>query len=123
MAEILSLRCETDASEGGVAMADLACRLAEELRMAADLAEDCQAALNDVLTHGVTAESLMRFQALDVLTQQLVEIARLLQRLGPMPGLGQVAFEVLDDVRLADVRRRLQARAPHAASNGEAELW
>ena len=123
MAEIRSLRAEPDTPDGGVAVADLAERLAAELRTAADLAEDCQAALNDVLTHGVTAESMMRFQALDVLTQQLMEMARLLQRLGPMPGLGKVAFEVLDDVRLADLRRRLQARAPHAARSGEAELW
>ena len=102
---------------------DLMHRLAREMRIAAAIADDCQDALGEDEQLVLELRTSIRLQGLDLLSQQLIEIGRVLDRLVLAGVDGEVAHAVLDDVRLSDLQKRLAGvRAPLAAVS-DASLW
>ncbi len=107
----------------GVSLKDLARRLAEELDGASAVAEDCQAALGEVMEHGLSQPLAMRLQALDLLSQRLDELSMLLKRLERLDGAGSIPMHMFSNMRLTDVSRRLMGAAEIPAQEREAEFW
>lgn len=116
-----SQRALSDAD--GVSLKDLARRLAEELDGASGVAEDCQAALGEVMEHGLTQPLAIRLQALDLLSQRLDELSLLLKRLERLDGAGSIPMHMFADMRLTDVSRRLMGAAEISVQEREAEFW
>ena len=111
------------ADADGVSLKDLARRLAEELDGASAVAEDCQAALGEVMEHGMSQPLAMRLQALDLLSQRLDELSMLLKRLERLDGAGSIPMHMFSNMRLTDVSRRLMGAAEIPAQEREAEFW
>ncbi len=117
-------RRSTDLADAdGVSLKDLARRLAEELDGASAVAEDCQAALGEVMEHGMSQPLAMRLQALDLLSQRLDELSMLLKRLERLDGAGSIPMHMFSNMRLTDVSRRLMGAAEIPAQEREAEFW
>ena len=115
---------------GAVDVAELSRRMAEELYAAANIADDCQMAVESILDRGLNKEEIVRLQALDALTQTLVEIAGVLDRLAGTSSLGGASSpDLLDPINLSDLRRRLRGGAasvdagPADDDGDEPELW
>ncbi len=100
---------------------DLVRRLAREMRIAASIADDCQEAFGDDVRESLDHEATMRLQGLDLLSQQLVEIGRVLDRVVEAEAPSVLSSVLLDDVRLSDLKRRLSGTAPPAPI--DADLW
>lgn len=105
-----------------VPLEDLARRIAREMRVAASIADDCQDAIGD---EGVemSYETTVRLQGLDLLSQQLVELGRLLDRLASDGIDGRAAPDALDGVCLSDLKQRLAGVTVDAVAPAEAEVW
>lgn len=111
-----------DAPPDGLAVSDLAARLADELAAAGALALDCQAALDEVLPAVVEPSIAERLQGLDALAQRLADLAIVVRRLGA----GRCAWappDALAGLALADLRERLLGRPRVAPQAGEVEVW
>ena len=117
-----SLACELD-REDDIPMTDLARRMAHELWVATATAEHCQDAVSKLVSDGPTHDIMMRLQGLDGITQHLAALAGLLSRMAEMDALGAASARVLDDITLADVKRRLAGAAPIDPSDTEPEMW
>lgn len=103
--------------------AKFALRLAHELELAASEAEKCQEAVSDLVQHGGAEGIILRLQALDALTQHLIELARLLGRMSDK-AQAQELQTLLHDIKLSDMKHRLSGLgAPAARVDGELELW
>lgn len=114
---------DTGRADGLLSVQDLAHRLAREMRIAASIADDCQDALGEderlVLDH----ETSMRLQGLDLLSQQLIEIGRVLDGFAELEiGSGQVSPDLLEDIRLSDLKRRLSG-APAEDTRPATDFW
>ncbi|MBV9509650.1 MAG: hypothetical protein JO303_05145 [Caulobacteraceae bacterium] len=108
--------------DGGAGVQPLAQRLAHELQIAAGEAEKCQEAVSDLVQHGGAEGVILRLQALDSLTQHLIELARLLGRMSEN-GPSQELSALLHDIKLADMKNRLSGAALADRNDGELELW
>ncbi len=97
--------------------------VAEELRAAMAVAEDCQAMVSVILDRAANEEATLRFQALDVLTQELFELSKIFGRLAVADDLGSTPDNLLDDVCLADLKARLAGKVVAAPASGDAEFW
>jgi hypothetical protein len=100
-----ALNTETEA--GALSAQDLVHRIAREMRMAAAIADDCQDALGEDQRLVLDHETSMRLQGLDLLSQQLIEIGRVLDSFAVLDIGGDISPALLDDVRLSDLKRRL----------------
>lgn len=102
-------------------LGELLSRLAQELRSATGLADDCQAAVGEILAQNLHHEAALRLQALDMLTQHLSDLSRVLD------GLAETAPAVpgalFDGIRLADLQRRLRGEDTAAAAAHDDEFW
>jgi hypothetical protein len=104
----------------GSPLGELLGRLADELHTATGLADDCQAAVGEILAQSLHHEAALRLQALDMLTQQLSDISRVLEGLSQSAPL--VAPDLIDNVRLADLQRRLRGEDAVGADTDD-EFW
>jgi len=112
---------QTETVDQALTLDDLARRIAREMRRAAAIADDCQDAI-DWDDHGALShETVARLQGLDMLSQQLVELGRVLDRLANEGLSGAVPRALLDDVRLGDLKRRLEGAGAGGAPG--AEVW
>lgn len=102
---------------------DLVRRLAREMRIAASIADDCQDALGDDDALTLDHATAMRLQGLDLLSQQLLEIGRVLDRVGEAQSASMLSTVLLDDVRLSDLKRRLSGGAGDTATPVETDIW
>ena len=106
-----------------ISVADLAARLASEMTDAAGLAEDCQDAVGEALGGPVADALAARLQRLDELTQRLGDMAGLFGRLAAGEALGAAPADVLDGLRLSDLKTRLAGGRREAVAAGELDLW
>jgi hypothetical protein len=102
---------------------DLAGRLAREMRIAAAIADDCQDALAASGVETFDHETITRVQNLDLLSQQLIEIGRVLERLVDGSIAGEVSQSLLDDVCLSDLKRRLSGHEMDLTVTVDADVW
>jgi hypothetical protein len=102
---------------------DLAGRLAREMRIAAAIADDCQDALGASGIETFDHETITRIQSLDLLSQQLIEIGRVLERLVDASVAGEVSLAVLDKVCLSDLKRRLAGHQTDVPITLDADVW
>jgi hypothetical protein len=102
---------------------DLAGRLAREMRIAAAIADDCQDALAASGVETFDHETITRVQNLDLLSQQLIEIGRVLERLVDGSIAGEVSQSLLDDVCLSDLKRRLAGHEMDLTVTVDADVW
>jgi hypothetical protein len=120
---MISTREAIAGSETALHLRDLVRRLAREMRIAASIADDCQDALGDDVRLSLDHETSMRLQGLDLLSQQLVEIGRVLDRVGEAESSSELSSVLLDDVRLSDLKRRLSGTCTDVAIPIESDLW
>jgi hypothetical protein len=112
----------TETADGASGLRELTRRIAREMRVAAAIADDCQDAI-DWDDHGALShETVTRLQGLDMLSQQHVELGRVLDRLAD-EGLatGAVPGGLLEGVRLGDLKRRLEGGAEAGVAGPE--VW
>jgi hypothetical protein len=98
-------------------------RLARELRIAAAVADDCQDAVGDATGLELDPYTAVRLQGLDLLSQHLIEIGLLLDRIASAGNLGDAPGGLLDDIRLGELRQRLTGVGVGGIRLLDAELW
>ena len=103
-------------------------RLADELAAAAVMGSDCQEALGEALSEvfgqDMRRDLAERLQRLDELTQRLGDLAGLVERLACSGVVrGAAPAEILDGLRLSDLKARLSGAAAAAVAGGEPEIW
>jgi len=103
-------------------LGDLNRRLAREMRIAASVADDCQDALGEDAQFHISPEMGMRLQGLDLLSQQLIELGKLLDRMASDGVQGHLPSSVLNDILLSDVKRRLGGQTD-GVRVVDPELW
>jgi hypothetical protein len=106
-----------------LSLRDLIHRLARELRIAAAIADDCQDAIGDDDGIELAHETAVRLQGLDLLSQQLIEIGRVLDRLASDGVDGHASPTLLDEVCLTDVKQRLIGACPEGVRLPDPEIW
>lgn len=92
------------------------------MRIAAAIVDDCQDAIGDHIDADNSFDplTLMRLQRLDILSQRLVEIGRMLDRLAvEVPG--ETPAGVFDDIRLSDLLARLRGESSEPPA--EPDIW
>jgi hypothetical protein len=112
---------QTEIMDRGLTLDDLTRRIARAMRRAAAIADDCQDAIDWDDQGALSHETVARLQGLDMLSQQLVELGRVLDRLANEGLSGAAPRTLLEDVRLGDLKRRLEGAA--AAGAPGAEVW
>ena len=108
--------------EAALFFSDLAHRMAREMRIASALADDCQDAFGDDDRTEISPQMAMRLQGLDLLSQQLIELGKLLDRMAADSVQGEYSSALLDDVVLSDLKRRLSGQAD-GIRVVDPELW
>ena len=98
-------------------------RLAREMRVDAAIADDCQDSISWDDLGALSPEMTERLQGLDLLSQHLIEIGRVLDGLAAAGLVGPAPRGLLDDVRLGDLKKRLEGTTRDAAAPAEPELW
>lgn len=111
------------APEPAILVADLAARLAVEMAEAACLAGDCQEAVSEALDGPVADHLAQRLQRLDELTQRLEDLADMVGRLAVGEGLGAAPADVLDGLKLSDLKVRLAGGLRIVVDSGEPDFW
>jgi hypothetical protein len=101
-------------------LSELLGRLADELHSATGLADDCQAAVGEILAQNLHHEAALRLQALDMLTQHLSDLSRVLEGLSQAAPL--VPPALFEGIRLADLQRRLRGEDT-AVPETDDEFW
>jgi hypothetical protein len=114
---------QTAHDAAGVQLPDLMHRLAREMRIAAAVADDCQDAIGEDQRIDISLETAMRLQGLDLLSQQLIELGRLLDRLAAGGVDGCAPATLLDDVHLSDLKQRLAGLSTGGVRILDPELW
>ena len=109
--------------EDVISVADLAVRLGDEVADAACLAADCQDAVSEALDGPVADHLAQRLQRLDELTQRLEDLADMIRRLAAGADLGDAPADVLDGLKLSDLKTRLAGGQLEAVASGEPDLW
>ena len=110
-----------DREPPGGPLGALLSRLADELHTATGLADDCQAAVGEILAQNLHHEAALRLQALDMLTQHLSDLGRVLDGLAQSAPL--VANDLFDSIRLADLQRRLRGEDCAGGDGHDDEFW
>ena len=112
--------------ENSLEVGELARRLNQELELAVFEAHKCQDAVSEILElgGGHHGDPLLRLQALDGLTQHLIELSQVVGGLAVLEGLGRAPTSLFDNIRLAEVKRRLNG-GDRATRDGhdDLELW
>ena len=119
----MSLQAQTAAPPSALAVQDLVSRLAREMRIAAAVVDDCQDALVIDEDTALDPAAAIRLQGLDLVSQQLIELGRVLDGLATSNDLGRVPAALLDDVRLSDLQRRLRGEVPASAPQVDVAVW
>lgn len=96
-------------------------RLADELQMATGLADSCQTAVGEILAANLHHEAALRLQALDMLTQHLSDLTRVLEGLSQAAPL--VPADLFDGIRLADLQKRLRGEGGAHVDEHDDEFW
>ena len=102
---------------------DVIRRLAREMRVGASIADDCQDAIGDDELLEIRHETAVRLQGLDLLSQQLIEIGHVLDRLADEGGQEPAPRTLLDGIRLSDLKQRLVGDDAKSARAVDTELW
>jgi hypothetical protein len=99
-------------------------RISRELEVNAILASDCQAVISEIAPSHMSDSVIERLQGVDLLSQTLVELARLLNRaVAACPADLTLSDNLLVSVRLAALRDRLAGKASESVDQGDPELW
>ena len=108
----------------GLEMEALMRRMAREMRICAAIADDCQDALaeGDVY-QAIDPAVVMRLQSLDLLSQQLIELGRVLDGVAGRTEPVAVCPSLLDEVRLSDLKRRLHGVEIEPEAPSPADVW
>lgn len=106
-----------------VRMQDLLHRMAREMRIGAAIADDCQDAISEDARLEIDAITAMRLQGLDLLSQQLIELGRLLDRLAAESAAATAPGAAFDDINLSDLKQRLVGLNLGGVRVVEPELW
>lgn len=98
--------------------------LAKELRKNAVIASDFHLVIEELANERLSNILIERMQALDLVSQTLIEIGRLLDRVNKdCPVDFEVPNELLMDIRLAALRDRLANKVVDTADDPDLELW
>jgi|688.fasta_scaffold994509_2 hypothetical protein len=109
---------------GLLSLRDLLSRVAHEIEVNSVLASDFHDVVSELAAENMTASVIERLQALDLISQTLAEIGIFLTTISAIcPSDQTVPESVLDDIRLADLRDRLQGKAPDVTGSVDPELW
>lgn len=107
-----------------LSLGDLLFRISRELDENAILANDCQMIISEIVPTNLSASLIKRLQAVDLLSQTLVELASLLNRTGAVcPADPILPGNFLVDVRLAALRDRLAGKVLESAGGHDPEIW
>jgi len=112
---------QTETADRALGLGELTRRIAREMRVAAAMADDCQDAINWDDHGALSHETVTRLQGLDMLSQQLVELGRVLDRLADEGPPAAVPRALLGEVRLGDLKRRLEGDGEAGASSSD--VW
>lgn len=109
---------------GLFSLRDLISRVAHEIEVNSVLASDFHDVVSELAAENMTASVIERLQALDLISQTLAEIGIFLSSMSAIcPVERTVPESVLDDIKLADLRDRLQGKAPDVTGPVDPELW
>lgn len=113
---------KTEPMDDALCLGELTRRLAREMRRAAAIADDCQDAIDWDDCGALSNEAATRLQGLDMLSQHLIEIGRVLDRLAEEGPSGAAPLSLLKDVRLGDLKQRLEG-ASDAGRGAGSDDW
>lgn len=116
-----TLQTETQASAQLHTLSDVLARVAGEMQLATGMADDCQAAVGEIFADNLHHEAALRLQALDLLTQHLSDLTRILTDLSQAAPM--VPADLFDGIRLADLQRRLRGEDTAGADVHDDEFW
>lgn len=109
---------------GGVSLKDMISRVAIELEVNSILASDFHDVVSDLAAENMTGSVMERLQALDLISQNLAEIGIFLSGMSKFCPSDQIVPEsLLNDIRLAALRDRLEGKAPDHTGPVDTELW
>ena len=111
-------------SSGQLSLRELIARVAQEVEVNSILASDFHDVISELAAKNMSSDVIERLQSLDLISQTLVEIGIFLDLVSAAcpPDLF-VSESLLDNIKLAALRDRLQGKAPDVAGAADPELW
>lgn len=107
-----------------ISLKTLIVRVAQEVELNSILASDFHDVISDLAAKNMSSDVIERLQSLDLISQTLVEIGLFLDLVSAAcpPDLF-VSESLLDNIKLAALRDRLQGKAPDVGGAADPELW
>lgn len=107
-----------------ISLRTLIVRVAQEVELNSILASDFHDVISDLAAKNMSSDVIERLQSLDLISQTLVEIGIFLDRLSTVcPSDIFVSENLLNNIKLAALRDRLQGKAPDVSGGADPELW
>ena len=115
---------EEGATVAGLPMFELMLQVSRELNANAIVAIDCQTVISEIGSERLSNSIIERLQAVDLLSQTLIEIAQVLNRAASScPADLCLPESFLTSVKLSALRDRLAGKASDPAAHADPELW
>jgi hypothetical protein len=115
---------EVGATVGGLPLFELMLQVSRELNANAIVAIDCQTMISEIGPERLSNSIIERLQAVDLLSQTLIEIAQVLNRAAAScPADLCLPESFLTSVKLSALRDRLAGTASDPAEHADPELW
>ncbi len=111
-------------SPGEISFRSLLTRIARELDENSILSSECHIVVSALEEKRVSDRVSSRLQSLDLISQSLLELSVILSRIGAfLPEDMTLPEGLLNDIKLAALRDRLEGKPSGLASDGEPEIW
>ena len=115
---------EDGATVGGLPLFELMLQVSRGLNANAIVAIDCQTMISEIGPERLSNSIIERLQAVDLLSQTLIEIAQVLNRAAAScPADLCLPESFLTSVNLSALRDRLAGKASDPAAHADPELW
>ena len=115
---------EDGATVAGLPLFELMLQVSRELNANAIVAIDCQTVISEIGPERLSNSIIQRLQAVDLLSQTLIEIAQVLNRAAAScPADLCLPESFLTSVKLSALRDRLAGTASDPAAHADPELW
>ena len=123
-AQIQTAAFHPEDSLGGLSLRSLLTRIARELDENAIQSSECHIVVSALEEKRVSDRVSSRLQSLDLISQSLLELSVILSRIGAFfPEDMTLPEGLLNDIKLAALRDRLEGKPSGLASDGEPEIW
>ena len=115
---------EDGATVGSLPLFELMLQVSRELSANAIVAIDCQTVISEIGPERLSSSVIERLQAVDLLSQTLVELAQVLNcAAASCPSELCLPESFLTSVKLSALRDRLAGKASDPRAHADPELW